>query len=81
VADETLALMRRMVEAGEANALVAERVWAETEKALGETRPDVFHQRAAWLWRAQGDLPGLDALFGVPQPEKWHPESTPACTS
>ena len=31
-----------MVEAGEANALVAERVWAETEKALGEPRPDVF---------------------------------------
>src|SRR3982751_6044789 len=42
VADETLALMRKMVEDGEANALVPERVWTETEKALAEERPDVF---------------------------------------
>lgn len=74
VADETLALMRSMVEAGEANALVAERVWAETEKALGEERPDVFIE----VLRACGALrvvyPEIDALFGVPQPEKWHPE-------
>jgi len=74
VAEETLALMRRMVDAGEANALVAERVWAETEKALGEERPDVFIS----VLRACGALrvvyPEIDALFGVPQPEKWHPE-------
>src|SRR5262245_40484042 len=42
VADETLDLMRRMVANGEAGALVPERVWAETEKALGETRAEVF---------------------------------------
>jgi tRNA nucleotidyltransferase (CCA-adding enzyme) len=74
VADETLALMRRMVDDGEANALVAERVWAETEKALAEERPDVFID----VLRACGALkvvyPEIDALFGVPQPEKWHPE-------
>ena len=74
VADETLALMRRMVDDGEANALVAERVWAETEKALGESSPDVF----ITVLRACGALkmiyPEIDALFGVPQPEKWHPE-------
>jgi tRNA nucleotidyltransferase (CCA-adding enzyme) len=74
VADETVALMRRMVEAGEASTLVAERVWTETEKALGESRPDVFIS----VLRACGALkviyPELDALFGVPQPEKWHPE-------
>jgi tRNA nucleotidyltransferase (CCA-adding enzyme) len=74
VADETLALMRRMVESGEASALVAERVWTETEKALGEPRPDVFIS----VLRACGALkvvyPEIDALFGVPQPEKWHPE-------
>src|SRR4051812_42915974 len=74
VADETLALMRRMVDDGEANALVAERVWAETEKALAEERPDVF----ITVLRACGALkvvyPEVDALFGVPQPEKWHPE-------
>ena len=74
VAEETLVLMRGMVDAGEASALVAERVWAETEKALGEARPDVFIS----VLRACGALhvvyPEIDALFGVPQPEKWHPE-------
>src|SRR5687767_11799551 len=44
VAAETLELMRKMVADGEAGTLVAERVWAETEKALGEDRPDVFIQ-------------------------------------
>jgi len=74
VAGETLALMRRMVEAGEASALVAERVWAETEKALGETRPDVFVSVLRDCGALKVIYPELDALFGVPQPEKWHPE-------
>jgi tRNA nucleotidyltransferase (CCA-adding enzyme) len=74
VADETLALMRRMVADGEVNALVAERVWAETAKALAEDRPDVYFE----VLRACGALavvfPELDRLWGVPQPAKWHPE-------
>jgi tRNA nucleotidyltransferase (CCA-adding enzyme) len=39
---DTMALMRQMVAASEADALVAERVWQETERALGEERPDVY---------------------------------------
>ena len=74
VADETLALMKRMVTDGEAAALVAERVWAETEKALGEDRPDVFIQVLRDCGALQVVYPEIDALFGVPQPEKWHPE-------
>ena len=74
VADETPALMRRMVEAGEASALVPERVWAETEKALGEPRPDVFISVLRDCGALKVIYPELDALFGVPQPEKWHPE-------
>jgi tRNA nucleotidyltransferase (CCA-adding enzyme) len=74
VAEETMALLRRMVEAGEANALVAERVWAETEKALGEPRPDVFIGVLRDCGALKVVYPELDALFGVPQPEKWHPE-------
>jgi tRNA nucleotidyltransferase (CCA-adding enzyme) len=74
VADETLALMQTMVGNGEAGALVAERVWTETERALGEPAPEVFFE----VLRACGALrvvyPEIDALFGVPQPEKWHPE-------
>jgi tRNA nucleotidyltransferase (CCA-adding enzyme) len=74
VAEDTLALMRRMVEDGEADALVAERVWAETEKALGEERPDVFIQVLRDCGALRVVYPEIDALFGVPQPEKWHPE-------
>ena len=39
VAPETLALMRRMVEAGEVDALVPERVWQELARGLMEARP------------------------------------------
>ena len=58
VADETMALMRQMVADGEANALVAERVWTETEKALGEPLPGRLHQRAARMRRVESRLPG-----------------------
>lgn len=74
VAPETEALMRAMVAAGEASALVPERVWQETESALAEPRPDVF----LTVLRDCGALaviyPEIDALFGVPQPPDWHPE-------
>jgi tRNA nucleotidyltransferase (CCA-adding enzyme) len=74
VADDTMALMRQMVADGEADALVAERVWAETEKALGEDSPDVFVQVLRDCGALKVVYPELDALFGVPQPERWHPE-------
>ena len=74
VADETLALMRAMVEAGEANTLVPERVWAELARALGEACPSRFFE----VLRACGALrllfPELEQLFGVPQPRQHHPE-------
>jgi tRNA nucleotidyltransferase (CCA-adding enzyme) len=74
VADETMGLMRTMVADGEANALVAERVWTETEKALGEPRPDVFISVLRECGALKVIYPEIDALFGVPQPAKWHPE-------
>ena len=74
VADETLALMQSMVADGEANALVAERVWTETEKALGEPCPDVFISVLRDCGALKVVYPEIDALFGVPQPAKWHPE-------
>jgi tRNA nucleotidyltransferase (CCA-adding enzyme) len=74
VADETMALMRQMVTDGEVNALVAERVWTETEKALGEPCPDVFISVLRECGALKVIYPEIDALFGVPQPEKWHPE-------
>lgn len=74
VAPETMTLMRTMVASGEADALVAERVWKETERALGEPRPDVFLQVLHDCGALRVVLPEVDALFGVPQVEKWHPE-------
>ena len=71
---ETLALMRQMVTAGEADALVAERVWQETERALGEDRPDVFFRTLRDCGALAVIFPEVDRLFGVPQPPEWHPE-------
>ncbi|MDC8760429.1 multifunctional CCA addition/repair protein [Janthinobacterium fluminis] len=74
VAPETLALMRRMVAAGEVDALVPERVWQELARGLMEARPS----RMLALLRECGALarimPELDALWGVPQPPLHHPE-------
>ena len=74
VADGTQALMRRIADSGELRTLVPERVWQETERALAEARPEVFFATL----RACGALaviyPEIDALFGVPQPPRWHPE-------
>ncbi|WP_461536082.1 polynucleotide adenylyltransferase [Spongorhabdus nitratireducens] len=42
VADETMELMQRMTRSGEVDWLVAERVWQETERALGEVTPSVY---------------------------------------
>ena len=74
IADETLALMRAMVETGEIDALVPERVWSELARALAEERPAYFFE----VLRACGALrrlfPEIDQLFGVPQPRQHHPE-------
>ena len=74
VADETLALMRTLVDAGEIAHLVAERVWSEMERALGEQRPWVFFEVLRECGAHAVLLPEIEALFGVPQPAAHHPE-------
>jgi tRNA nucleotidyltransferase (CCA-adding enzyme) len=74
VHERTRELMRGMVAAGEADALVAERVWQETERALGESRPEVFFEVLRDCGALKVIFPEVDALFGVPQPAQWHPE-------
>lgn len=74
VAPQTVALMRAMTESGELTALVPERVWQETERALGEPRPDVFFETLRECGALRVIFPELDALYGVPQPPRWHPE-------
>jgi tRNA nucleotidyltransferase (CCA-adding enzyme) len=74
IAPETLDLMRAMVERGEVDALVAERVWQETEKALRETKASEFFRVLRECGALRRIYPEIDALFGVPQPPEWHPE-------
>ena len=74
IADETMQLMREMVNAGEIDALVAERVWAETERALRTDSPAHYFEVLRDCGALARLLPEIDHLFGVPQPEKHHPE-------
>ena len=74
VAGETLALMRRMVQDGEVAHLVAERVWAETRKALTEPAPSAFLKTLRACGALRVVFPEVDALYGVPQRAEYHPE-------
>ncbi len=74
VADETLALMREMVASGEVDALVPERVWSETERALAEAEPRRYFELLRQCGALAVIFPEIDALFGVPQPPRHHPE-------
>ena len=74
IAPETLDLMRTMVASGEVDALVPDRVWNETERSLGEESPQVFFETLKATGALEKVFPEVDALFGIPQPEKWHPE-------
>ena len=74
VAPETRDLMRRMVEAGEVDALVAERVWQELARGLMEERPSRMVEVLRDCGALARLLPELDRLWGVPQPPEHHPE-------
>ncbi len=74
VADETMSLMQEMADSGELTALMPERVWREISRSLEEQSPDVFFDILRQCGALAVILPELDALFGVPQPEKHHPE-------
>ena len=74
VADETTALMRAMVEAGEVDALVAERVWQELARGLMEARPSRMFEVLRGCGALARLLPEVDRLWGVPQSPEHHPE-------
>jgi len=74
VAPETLALMKSMVADGEVDHLVPERVWQEIARGLMEARPSRMIRVLRDCGALARLLPELDKLFGVPQPEKYHPE-------
>jgi tRNA nucleotidyltransferase (CCA-adding enzyme) len=74
VADETRTLMRQMVQAGEVDALVPERVWQELARGLMEARPSRMIEVLRDCGALARVLPELDALWGVPQRADYHPE-------
>ncbi len=74
VAPLTMDLMREMVEKGEVDALVPERVWQEISKGLMEEKPSRMFEVLRACGALKKIMPELDALWGVPQPANHHPE-------
>jgi len=74
VAAETMALMRHMVDNGEVDHLVPERVWQEIAKGLLEARPSRMFAVLRECGALRRLLPEVDGLFGVPQRADFHPE-------
>ncbi|MEI7342174.1 multifunctional CCA addition/repair protein [Pectobacterium brasiliense] len=74
IAEETMVLMQKMAHEGELAYLTPERVWKETEKALGTSSPDVYFQVLRDCGALAVLFPEIDNLYGVPAPAKWHPE-------
>lgn len=74
MAHETHKLLQKMVVDGELDHLVPERVWSETERALGENQPTEFFRVLRGCGALKKLFPEIDDLYGVPQPEAHHPE-------
>lgn len=74
IAPETLTLMKAISDAGELANLTPERAWQETEKALLTDHPSVYFMTLRQVGALHIIMPELDALFGVPQTMRFHPE-------
>jgi tRNA nucleotidyltransferase (CCA-adding enzyme) len=74
VAPETMDLLKRMVDAGEVDALVPERVWQELSRGLMEDKPSRMFELLRECGALRRLLPEVDRLWGVPQPAQHHPE-------
>lgn len=71
---DTLGLMREIADQGELDHLVPERAWTEIRRAMGSARPSVFIEVLRACDALRHLLPEVDVLFGIPQPERYHPE-------
>lgn len=74
IAPKTRVLMQSMANSGELSHLTAERVWTETQKALMSNAPQIYFEVLRDCGALATLFPEIDNLFGVPAPEKWHPE-------
>ena len=74
VAPETQALMQQMVDEGEVDHLVPERVWQELSRGLMEQRPSRMFEVLRSCGALKRLLPEVERLWGVPQRADYHPE-------
>jgi tRNA nucleotidyltransferase (CCA-adding enzyme) len=74
IAPETLQLMTKLADSGELKNLTAERVWQETQKALSERSPQVYFEVLRECGGLTDWFPEIECLWGIPNPEQWHPE-------
>lgn len=74
VASETMSLMNEISNSGELEELTPERIWVETQRALTEKSPWVYFETLKASGALKACFKEMDDLFGIPQPEKHHPE-------
>lgn len=74
VHESTMALMQEITQSGELQHLATERIWREVELAMKTEKPSVFVSVLRECGALEVLLPEVNRLFGVPQPEKYHPE-------
>jgi len=74
IAPETLTLMTQLSESGELLSLSGERIWQEMERSLADPNPQIFFQVLYQCQALKSLWPDLHNLWGIPNPERWHPE-------
>jgi tRNA nucleotidyltransferase (CCA-adding enzyme) len=74
VDESTMDLMRAITQSGELRHLAAERTWAEIAGGMAAPRPGIFVEVLRQCGALAELLPEVDRLFGVPQPQRYHPE-------
>ena len=74
IADETIKLLHIISKSNELDTLTPERVWSEMEKALAGKYPTRFILALRSCNALKILFPEIDALFGIPQDKKYHPE-------
>jgi len=74
IAPETMQLMQDMVQAGEVEHLVPERVWQELAKGLMTAKPSRMFEVLKECGALKVLLPEVNRLWGVPQRAEYHPE-------
>jgi tRNA nucleotidyltransferase (CCA-adding enzyme) len=74
IAEETLQLMTEISNSGELATLSGERIWQEMQRSLTESHPEIFFEVLRKCGALAKIWPELNSLWGIPNPEKWHPE-------